>query len=76
MKYNVIDSIWWNSPVAHNIGAVVIETNEGKYKCYIGNGDGYDIDADVQKIASQGAKILPNIASEMFPYLEKTLFIV
>ena len=75
MSYKIIDSIWFTPSCGSIIGAVVIRTTEDKLKAYLGNGKGWNQEVDEQVIASEGAKLVPPIASAMFPKLNQQDFI-
>lgn len=71
MNYKVIDSIWY-TPMTKMavIGVVAIETAEGKWKAYIGCGNGDNESNDAQRIAAQGSKVTKAMACAFFPQLD------
>lgn len=70
MTYKILASDWY-TPMTRMavIGVVAIETAEGKWKAYIGYGNGADEKGDEQIIAAQGSKISKEAACGHFPEL-------
>lgn len=59
----VINANWFNNTV----GFVLCQDEiTGKYKCYIGTGQGYDEWQDTQNIMDYGSKITKDMAESVF----------
>jgi hypothetical protein len=61
VKYNVIDSVWFNT-----IGIVRVRPDFGQDKFYIGQGLGLDQKADEQHIARCGMPYRPDLLDVFF----------
>lgn len=75
--YEVLASTWWTpirrptgAPQGTSIGAVAIQTHNGKWKAYIGYGEGWNQLSDEQNIAGHGTKVSKEEAAGMFPQLK------
>lgn len=62
---NIIQKAWFSGK--DTVGAVLIQTDTGKYKAYIGIAMGLDEEIDAQYIAERGAKLPITIAEAIFP---------
>ena len=56
------------------VGVILIKTDTGKLKVYIGVGEGYDEDADAHSIATFGCRLKFPEAKAFFPTIEEKDF--
>jgi hypothetical protein len=66
----ILSATWWTpaTPAGGTIGAVLIhDTITGTLRAYIGNGDGFDEEADTITIAQWGAELIPAVGRAVFP---------
>ena len=70
----ILDSVWFTEMMSDfPIGIILIETDFGEIKAYIGTGYGNDEKEDSEKIAKYGARFDLESAKVYFPMLETIL---
>ena len=67
--HQILDVIWFSNRDG-SIGIVATRDEMGKWKAYIGVGNGFNERADREHIAAWGAQVDEHIARACFPRIE------
>jgi hypothetical protein len=68
----ITNTAWYNTNQSHMIGIVMgLDEVTGEPKAYIGLGDGVDEQADINHIASNGAKLTKEMVKNISKHFEQ-----